>query len=257
MTEPRPDEEERIRALLAEARSDETMPSDVTARLDGVLDRLTSERSGTDPGPDSGVVVPMRGRERHRRVLRGLVAAAAIAVIGGGVAVLQLDHGTQVQSAGSAAENSAQSAPSSSAKAPGGGRVLIPSPLKSPLRAADPEGPHLDGLNGLADTVPALSSTSFRQQVRILLGMAGTGAAALPLSPLSEDLADGQYSAGKAGSCATPPVAAGSKKGVVRQILLDGTPATLVVAPTSAHPRTATAYSCDGATVLASTTLAR
>lgn len=257
MPDPRPGEEERIRALLADARSDETMPSDVTARLDGVLSRLIAERGGTDSGSGTTVVVPLRDRERRRRVLGGLVAAAAIAVIGGGVAVLNLDHGTQVQSAGSAAGDSAQSASSSSAKAPGGGRVLIPSPLSSPFRPAGPGDSHQDSLTRLADTVPALSAASFDRQVRILLGMADTGAAALPVSPLSEDLADGRYSAGKPGSCVTPPVAIGSKVGEVRQILLDGAPATLVVTPSSAHPRTATAYSCDGATALARTTLAR
>lgn len=75
------EEEQRVRALLAEARHTDPMPADVTARLDRVIADLSEESPG---GAD---VVPLA--TRRRRASRLLVAAAAVVVVGvGGSQVL-------------------------------------------------------------------------------------------------------------------------------------------------------------------------
>ena len=71
-----PDEESRVRRMLADARHTEPMPGDVVARLDRVLAGLAEE-----PARESAVV---RLADRRRRATRLLVAAAAVVVIGFG-----------------------------------------------------------------------------------------------------------------------------------------------------------------------------
>ena len=78
------DEDERLRALLAEAGSanrPEPLPEDVAARLDRSLAELVAEREG------AGSVVPLRKRWAPRLA----AAAAAVVVLGaGGVAATSL-----------------------------------------------------------------------------------------------------------------------------------------------------------------------
>ncbi|HEX6150160.1 hypothetical protein [Nocardioides sp.] len=69
-----PDEESRVRQLLADARHTEPMPDDVVARLDRVLAGLADE-----PAREAAVVSLAA---RRRRVTRLLVAAAAVVVVG-------------------------------------------------------------------------------------------------------------------------------------------------------------------------------
>jgi len=82
-----PQQTERVRRLLAEARHDEPMPDDVAARLDRVVADLAD-----DPAARPSPVV--RLAERRRRVGRLLLAAAAVVV--GGVAVAQLVDNTSI-----------------------------------------------------------------------------------------------------------------------------------------------------------------
>lgn len=75
------EEEQRVRALLAEARHTDPVPADVAARLDRVIADLSEE------SPRAADVVPLA--TRRRRASRLLVAAAAIVVVGvGGSQVL-------------------------------------------------------------------------------------------------------------------------------------------------------------------------
>lgn len=78
-----PAEEERIRALLADARATEPMPAAVVARLDRSLAGLAAERNAIDPVPADNVV-PIARTRRHR-VVAVLGAAAAVVVLGLGV----------------------------------------------------------------------------------------------------------------------------------------------------------------------------
>jgi len=82
-----PQQEERVRRLLAEARHTEPMPADVADRLDRVIAGLAAE---PDTAPTGAPVV--RLAERRRRAGRLLLAAAAVVV--GGVAVGQVVGGS-------------------------------------------------------------------------------------------------------------------------------------------------------------------
>jgi hypothetical protein len=76
-----PEQETRLRRLLAQARHGEPVPDDVAARLDRVLEQLQAD--GLDPDGDRSVV-DLAAR-RRRRVTTLLVAAAAVVVVGVGV----------------------------------------------------------------------------------------------------------------------------------------------------------------------------
>ena len=78
-----PEQEERVRRLLAEARVDEPIPGDVAGRLDRVLARLADG----DPEHEPAEVVVLASR-RHRLVTALLVAAAAVVVVGVGAGVV-------------------------------------------------------------------------------------------------------------------------------------------------------------------------
>lgn len=98
-----PEEEERVRRLLAGARETGPMPADVAARLDDVLADLRATATpvsaasagvaadgSTDASADGGSKPPVRGAvvpisRWRRRVAGGLVAAAAVVL---GVAVV-------------------------------------------------------------------------------------------------------------------------------------------------------------------------
>ena len=81
-----PADEERISALLADARATEPMPADVVARLDQSLAGLAAERIAIDPVPADNVI-PITRTRRHR-VVAVLGAAAAVVVFGLGVGSL-------------------------------------------------------------------------------------------------------------------------------------------------------------------------
>jgi len=98
-----PDEESRVRRLLADARHTDPVPDEVVARLDRVLAGLAEE-----PGREAAVV---RLADRRRRVTRLLVAAAAVVVVGFG--------GSQViDGLGSASMDAATSGDAESAAEP-------------------------------------------------------------------------------------------------------------------------------------------
>lgn len=82
-----PDQEERVRRLLSEARHAEPMPAEVVARLDGVLAELSAGRADGDQAPLAAAepdttVVSLAARRRLRQGATLLVAAAAVTVIG-------------------------------------------------------------------------------------------------------------------------------------------------------------------------------
>ncbi|WP_310961774.1 hypothetical protein [Nocardioides terrisoli] len=274
--DPLSEDDARVRALLADARTDEPMPADVAARMDDVLAGLAAGRSSagaqhtpsaTEPaterttrgGTGRGTVVPLR-----RRVLGGLVAAAAVVAIGGGIAIAQRG---QAGHSGSAAATSDSGAATSSA--PAGGRVILPSPSGSLLRAPASTKQPDRHTPMLAGTLPALTTAAFGEQVRSLLGLdngLSTFSAATP-APTGDSRAREPRHSGRAGNlddraaqavrtCTAPSPAVGPREDV-RPILLDGVRATLVVDPVRARPRLARAYSCDDGAVLARTTLAR
>ena len=107
-----PQQAERVRRLLAEARHTEPMPDDVVARLDRVLADLAA-----DPGsqarpagePASGPAPVVHLAERRRRAGRLLLAAAAVVV--GGIVVAPLVSGgsdSASETSGSTADDTDQ-----------------------------------------------------------------------------------------------------------------------------------------------------
>lgn len=76
-----PEQEARLRRLLAGARHAEPVPDDVAARLDRVLAQLSAE----ERDPEAHRPVVDLAARRRRRVRSLLVAAAAVVVVGVGV----------------------------------------------------------------------------------------------------------------------------------------------------------------------------
>ena len=101
-----PADEERISALLADARATEPMPADVVARLDQSLAGLNAERIAIDPVPADNVV-PIARTRRHR-VVAVLGAAAAVVVFGLAVGSFFDQSGDDSDSAGTAADSDVQ-----------------------------------------------------------------------------------------------------------------------------------------------------
>lgn len=116
-----PEQEERVRRLLAEARVDEPIPGDVAGRLDRVLARLADGDLDHDPAE----VVALASR-RRRKVTTLLVAAAAVVAVGVGASQLSpgpSDTAADSTAAGAAPEAATQdelldSGAASSAEAP-------------------------------------------------------------------------------------------------------------------------------------------
>lgn len=96
---PTPEEEARVRRLLADARHDEPMPPDVVARLDDVLaDLVEADRT---PG---ATVTPLA--TRRRRAAQMLVAAAAVVAVGIGLGqVVDLGGGSADEAGAPAADS--------------------------------------------------------------------------------------------------------------------------------------------------------
>lgn len=96
--QPHPDDE-RVSRLLADARHTEPLPSEVAARLDRTLEGLAEERR--TPTRSVAPVVDLAAR-RRRRLVTGLVAAAAVVALGVSLPQIDLGGGSDSESAGSA-----------------------------------------------------------------------------------------------------------------------------------------------------------
>lgn len=102
-----PEEQERVRRLLVDARHTEPMPQDVAARLDRVLADLAR-------GEEVAPVTSLAAR-RRRRAATMLVAAAAVVVVGIGLG--------QVLGTGSGSDSSADRSVPAAQDAPGGSQA--------------------------------------------------------------------------------------------------------------------------------------
>lgn len=97
-----PDQDDAVRALLADARHTDPTPPEVVARLEDTLASLVAERDEV-----RAPVVSLASR-RRRRGATALLAAAAVVVGGFGISsILQSPGSGDDSSAGSAAESSA------------------------------------------------------------------------------------------------------------------------------------------------------
>lgn len=133
-------EQERVRALLAEARVDTPIPDDVAARLDRVLAQLAETRAeeGDSEGPEVPATVVDLAARRRRKAVTLLVAAVAVVAVGIGLGSVVPSAREQSDSAGdsgAAAESvddgaapeaePGAGAPESTARMADGGPVVV------------------------------------------------------------------------------------------------------------------------------------
>ncbi len=272
-------EEERVRALLAEqgsAATGEQVPPEVAARLEDALALLVAERAGVRE-VGGAQVVPLR----RRWLPRTLVAAAAVVVLtaggasiagiagiggwgsGGGEASTAADSASGESAGGSTAEPGADAGGANSDKSlvgsgPGGGAATLQRDL-------------------VAGEVPSVSSRTFARDVRRLLAAPqpdaraaspseGSAEASPEASPTPSSGNSGSDSSGESprpsgrasqestGGCAGPRTTDGA---TTTPVLLDGSVAALVVHPAEAGRALVEAWNCAGTTRLATTTVAR
>jgi hypothetical protein len=215
--------EGQVRRLLADARHEGPIPTDVADRLDGVLAELQGESRRT-PAP-----VDLAARRRRRVVRNGLVAAAAVVVLG--VAVSQVDLSEQRGDSGSADSGAASSAQESARDDEPG--------ADAPLAAGRPL---------------VLSSEHFDREVNRLRAVQEPAAgASVPndLDSAASELQDGFGAPTSRSWCDDPSWGSGQRIAV----RYDGKRGVLVLRPPADGSRVADLYLCGGTAPARSTTV--
>ncbi|HEX4189438.1 MAG TPA: hypothetical protein VHZ06_00475 [Marmoricola sp.] len=268
-----PEEFADIRALLAGAKESGPTPAEVVARLDATLADLTAgRRRGLPEEPATAEpVVPLRRRSHAPQRL--LVAAAAVLVVAGaGVGITKaLEHGTNqaASSSASATDRGVHAAvPETQPSGVGGTGGSTATSTAGGAGSDDAAGS--DGR-----PLPALTRADFGEGVATLVagknlslnsldatksGSAVRGAVPAPSAPVPNASTPGTFApktldaapkSAPTAACVGPTGTGGD----LEPITLDGAPAVLVIHPVVDHHRLVEAWSCDGSTVLASTTL--
>lgn len=153
-----PDEEERVRRLLADARHTEPMPDDVVARLDAVLADL-----GEESAPSVTVVTSLDAARRRRGRGRALlVAAAAVTVLGVGTPALM----NALTGMGVSSNDSATSGEMPEAASEGKGARDNAQSDDQPEGQPAGSGDQFESAPDPASPPAALSSHRFKAQVR-------------------------------------------------------------------------------------------
>jgi hypothetical protein len=222
-----PEQEERVRRLLAEARHDEPVPDDVAARLDRVLAGLAQEPADAEP---TVPVVDLAARRRRRNAAALLAGAAAVIV--GGFAVAQVIHldSDDMSGAGSDAGSSLTSQRGTAdSDASGGGQAAAP----DPSAAAASEPLELSG--------GSLASDLTRQLPKRAFADAETAPGRSPSTP--------------GFPCATSAPAAAYGIGELFPAYYDGVPAVLALRPPEGSSQRADVLDCATAAELDSAEL--
>ena len=211
-----PEEDARIRSLLASASASEQVPDDVAARLDSVLADLAADRDAERA--DGAHAAGSRPRWRRGRVL--LAAAVGVGVVG--LAAVNLPQLSGLQGGGGSSDKAA-----STTEGKSGAGADQPS---LGTRGSDLPAGH--------GHLPARRTTAAGRQCRHAASWrrrSGTG------GRTGDELASG--------GCPVSPEA-----GVVRsrEVLLDGKLAVLEVFGVRDGARVVRAVSCDGKQTLAS-----
>jgi hypothetical protein len=206
-----PEQEEQVRRALADAAVARTqMPPDVADRLDDVLAELVTARQQGSATEGAGAT----GERRARRWPAVLVAAAVVCLV------------ARVAPAVMRAVSSSDSGSTSSANAPSTAAGTASAP------AAPSAGQSRAFAQGVLPPLRLHRATLPRDVRRVL--------AAVPaLASGSTGPAERQN---RRTGCKTPPPARDTD---VVAVLLDGKPATLVVAPPRQGTRQARVYSCE------------
>jgi hypothetical protein len=98
-----PEQESEVRRLLAEARHDAPLPTDVADRLDTVLAGLTRDEPGS---PGVAPVIDLAARRRRRNAAAVLAGAAAVIVAGFAIGQV-IDVSSSSDDAGTSADSNA------------------------------------------------------------------------------------------------------------------------------------------------------
>ena len=216
-----PEEDARIRSLLASARASEQVPDDVAARLDSVLADLAADRDDEQAAERADVDHAAGSRPRWRRGRIVLAAAVGVGVIS--LAAVNLPRlSDRLQDGGGSSDKAA-----STTEGKSGSGADQPS-LGTPGQTSE------------------LSTDTFRRDVRLLLAASAD----------SRQLAPSSGTGGRAGDeLASGGCLASPEAGVVRsrEVLLDGKLALLEVFGVRDGARVVRAVSCDGKQTLAST----
>lgn len=225
-----PEEDARIRSLLASARASEQVPDDVAARLDSVLADLANDRSAERAAADHAA--GSRPRWRRGRVV--LAAAVGVGVLSlAAVNLPQLSGGFQGTGGGSSDKSSDRAGDRA------GDKTGTTTEEKSGSGADQPSA-------STPEATARLSTDTFRRDVRRLLAAGADTRQLAPSSGTSGRTGDELAS----GACAASP-----EPGVVRssEVLLDGKLALLEVFAAKDGARVVRVVSCDGTLTLAST----
>ena len=228
-------DDERVRALLADlgaGHESEPLPDEVAVRLEETIAALVAERAASQTSEEhtaTGTVVPLR----PRWLPRAAAAAAAVVVLAGGGAAVAgfLHHPADTASSASTSSTSREQpaaggdAASGRAAQPGAGSTAAPAPAARSGAAPSTATPHL-------------TTAGYAADVRALLArrpaLHGHADGATASCPGPADLGD----------ASTAPV------------VLDGTPALLVVRPPVGGSRAVEVWSCSGGHRLATTRVA-
>lgn len=236
------EEEAAVSRILADAAGPLPVPDDVALRLDDLLSDLVAERAD-DPGDPGDPDDPDELAQRRRRWPRMLLAAAAVVVVGYGVASVT---GEGSVSGSGDASRTAQSDSVTAGKARGSAAADSSSAgtgqeydaRQRPSAASAPEGN--GGTASLGRFPPRLRSERLDVGVRRALRYLDADATG---GLLLDDVEGAQ--------CDTPDLAPGER---FLPVLYDGTPAALVARTAHDGATEVTVRSCDGAP-LARTTI--
>lgn len=226
-----PEQEEAVRRLLAEARHDQPVPTDVADRLDRVLAGLSREA-------DTPAVIDLASRRRRRNAGRLLVAAAAVIVAGVGVGQV-IGTGSDSDDAGNTPSAAEGEAPPREADGEADARADAGSDAGG---SADEGAPAQDGgstaappFQATADGLPLqLSSEQFARDVK-------KGVTGLP--PEAASLAE----IGEAVPTFDCPAAAPYGDGTLVAAYYDGVPAVLALRPAEGTDQLAELLECGTA----------
>lgn len=254
-----------LRALLADARVTEPVPDEVVARLDATLSSLRDQRRADSTRPTGSVLV------LRRRVGRALVAAAAVAAVAAGT--FGIVHGAHEGSGSdSAASGAAQDAEKSVPPAAPG--VRSPGLTSLAVKAAGLHKAHFardaarlmrtlsateavsGSVAGNGTVVPTPSDEldtrkDYAQSLVPASAAPPVTATPAPLAGLQNNTESGAVDGHTPTAC-TGPDAPGA---VTLAATLDGVPVALVFRPPTASSQVVEAWSCDGASLLASATV--
>jgi hypothetical protein len=230
-----PEQETAVRRLLAEARHDAPIPTEVADRLDTVLADLTRDEPGS---PGVAPVIDLAARRRRRNAAALLAGAAAVIVAGFGIG--------QVIDVGASSDDTA---------AEGGGSTVSKrdtaddeavAPQEESGAGADNSAPsprpdYLDGPRALLRLRSAHLEADITTQIH---GFASANAV------------EPDFKAFRAAGCPLPTPHTKFGLGDLFPALFDDEPAVLALRPPAGGKQQADVLACDTAATLATTTIA-